>query len=171
MYKLEKIWGSFEFAMLGTREIESENLEESETYIEASLILDGAARTIEVLAESFILLKNARKVADELKQSVLTDRFYQLNSDDFRMYVVPSAHEIDINTPDGQAAVYESEYGEMSPYVVIAISLDRDEEYDEIYPYNKFIPNMQVELEYNESVRLVEYICKRIDEILRIRIN
>lgn len=133
--------------------------------------MDGAVRTIEVLAESFILLKNARKIADELKQSVLTDRFYQLNSDDFRMYVVPSGHEIDINTPDGQAGVYISEYGEMNPYVVIAISLDRDEEYDEIYPYSKFIPNMQVELEYNESVRLVEYICKRIDEILWIRIN
>ena len=80
-------------------------------------------------------------------------------------------YEVDINTSDGEAEVFKSEYGEKKPVITIAVKLDRDEEYEELYPNNEFIPNIQIQLEHRESQMFVEYINKRIDEVLRLSIN
>lgn len=172
MFKIEKRWGYFEFEITGIKEEYVFGEEEiSDSFIETRLYASGMLAKTEIINSKFVRVDNAREIGEKLMNSIINEEFYQLNSTDMRIYVIPPMYEVDINTPDGEAEVFKSEYGEKKPVITIAVKLDRDEEYEELYPNNEFIPNIQIQLEHRESQMFVEYINKRIDEVLRLSIN
>ena len=164
MYRIEKRWGSFEFDIIGTV-IKTDANNDAKTYVKARLDLDGSLCKMSMICDEFIPLENYEKMVNGMEKSMENKQFCEFDLNEIRFYVIPPLHELEINTDDGFADLFESEYGEKQSVITIAIRLDHDEEYDELYPDNEFAPNLQIELEHEDSLKLVRYLRESVSSL------
>ncbi len=112
-----------------------------------------------------------REMIEELRRCLDEDEYSSFLFEEFRVYVIPAYHKLDIDTYDGKPELTASQDGEPLATIKVAVRLERDKEFERLYPDNEFIPNIQMQMNRTESEGLMDYFRKAADCMVATRIS